>query len=94
MTQEDIIRLAREAGGTAYTNRHYEETAFAFGPEALKRFAKLVAAAERKYMIYASPHIWSTEAVKQERERLASEIEKMPFGDTAASFAAWIRSQQ
>lgn len=50
--------------------------------------------AERRRMIYASPHIWSTEAVKQERERLAQEIEKMPFGDTAASFAAWIRSQQ
>lgn len=45
MTQEEIIRMAREAGGTAYTNRHCPgETAMAFGPQALERFAQLVAA--------------------------------------------------
>lgn len=27
-----------------------------------------------------------------ERNRLASRIEQMPFGDTAASFAVWIRN--
>lgn len=49
MTKDDIIRMAREAGGTAYTNRHCPgETAMAFGPQALERFAKLIAAAERE----------------------------------------------
>lgn len=30
-------------------------------------------------------------AVAQERERLAKKVEAMPFGDTGASFAAWLR---
>lgn len=61
MTQDDIIRIAREAGGTAYTNRHCPgETAMAFGPQALERFAKLVAA----------------NAAAAEREALASEAER------------------
>lgn len=44
MTQDEIIADAKEAGGTAYTNRFVEGTAFAFGPEALKRFVNLVEA--------------------------------------------------
>lgn len=44
MTQDEVIAIAKEAGGTAYTNRFVEGTAFAFGPEALERFASLVAA--------------------------------------------------
>lgn len=31
---------------------------------------------------------------KAERERLASQIDRMPFGDTAASFSIWIREQR
>ena len=32
------------------------------------------------------------ELIKQkERERIANQIDRMPFGDTAASFAVWIR---
>lgn len=31
-------------------------------------------------------------AVQAERERLALECSKLPFGDTAASFAVWIRN--
>ena len=27
-----------------------------------------------------------------ERERIANQIDRMPFGDTAASFAVWIRA--
>lgn len=30
--------------------------------------------------------------VESERRRLAAEIEKLPFGDTAASFAAFVRN--
>lgn len=28
----------------------------------------------------------------EERERIANQIDRMPFGDTAASFAVWIRA--
>ena len=29
--------------------------------------------------------------LQQERERIANQIDRMPFGDTAASFSIWIR---
>ncbi len=48
MTRTEIIELAKQASGTAYTNRHYDGTAMAFGPDALERFANLVAAKERE----------------------------------------------
>lgn len=32
-------------------------------------------------------------AVRAKLEELAKECERFPFGDTAASFAVWIRSQ-
>lgn len=35
---DHIIKAAKEAGGTTYTNRHHDGTACAFGPEALARF--------------------------------------------------------
>lgn len=35
---DHIIKAAKEAGGTTYTNRHYDGTACAFGPESLERF--------------------------------------------------------
>ena len=31
--------------------------------------------------------------LQAEREQLASQIDRMPFGDTAASFSIWIREQ-
>lgn len=36
--------------------------------------------------------VWKA-AIKFERERLAKKIEKLPFGDTAQSFAVWVREQ-
>lgn len=33
-------------------------------------------------------------AEKEERERLAGLISRMPFGDTAASFATWLRDMK
>lgn len=33
------------------------------------------------------------QAQRQKCEELAAKIEQMPFGDTAASFAQWIREQ-
>ena len=33
-------------------------------------------------------------AVRLKLAEMANEVEKMPFGDTATSFSAWIRSQE
>jgi hypothetical protein len=46
MTQEDIIRMAREACDQA-PREDWNSTAWVFGDETLERFAALVAAAER-----------------------------------------------
>lgn len=46
--EDDVLRMAREAGGMPYRNRFVDGTAFAFGPEALERFAALVRADERE----------------------------------------------
>ena len=49
MTRDDVIRMARDAGSSPYTNRHIPERPFhTFSPEALERFAALVAAHERE----------------------------------------------
>ena len=46
---QDIIRMAREAGATPYTNRHYpDRPTHTFMPEQLERFTALVADAEAK----------------------------------------------
>jgi hypothetical protein len=46
---DDIIRMAREAGATPYTNRHYpDRPTHTFTVEQLARFAALVRADERK----------------------------------------------
>ena len=40
MTKDEIIKLAREAGGSPYVHRSApNEPAFAFGPEGLQAFA-------------------------------------------------------
>jgi hypothetical protein len=45
----DIIKLAREAGATPYTNRHYpDRPTHTFNVEQIERFAELVAAQERE----------------------------------------------
>lgn len=31
-------------------------------------------------------------AIQQERDRLAAECERLPFGDTAHSFSTWIKN--
>lgn len=33
-------------------------------------------------------------AVRLKLNEMANEVERMPFGDTAQSFAAWIRNQE
>jgi hypothetical protein len=45
----DIIKLAREAGATPYTNRHYpDRPTHTFNVDQLERFAELVASQERE----------------------------------------------
>ena len=45
MTKDDIIRMAREAQGTPYVNRHYPGvTSFGSNETTLEAFAKLVVA--------------------------------------------------
>ncbi len=47
MTQEDIIRMAREAGGLGFVHDAGDDPSkWQFTPEELVRFAALVAAAE------------------------------------------------
>ena len=49
MTKDDIIRMARQAEGTPYVNRHYPGvTSFGFNETTLLAFTKLVAAAVRE----------------------------------------------
>jgi hypothetical protein len=49
MTQDEIIRMAREAGAAPYTNRHYpDRTTHTFSPDQLERFAELIRADERE----------------------------------------------
>lgn len=37
---------------------------------------------------------FAEQSVDEFRQRIAKQIEAMPFGDTAASFAVWIREQK
>ena len=48
MTRDDIIRLAREAGGADITVNGFTSWVGTQSPEFLERFAALVAAAERE----------------------------------------------
>ena len=72
MTEEDIIRMAREAkdGGSDDPDTEAIDWVI-FTPFELQRFATLVA--------------------QQERERISKKIEQLPFGDTSASFAIYVR---
>ena len=48
MTLADITKMAREAGATPYTNRHFPEMPFhTFSPEQLERFFTALIASER-----------------------------------------------
>jgi len=98
-----VIEMAREAGLIAL-NVECDPT---YAP-IIERFAELVRADEReKYKWdvhscgpackrYACVAI--REAVEASRnatlDEIAKKIEAMPFGDTAASFAVWIREQK
>jgi hypothetical protein len=68
----DTIDMAREAGATPYTNRHYpDRPTHTFNPEQLERFADLVRADERN-------RVWTQEHwTEYERSIAAAEREAM-----------------
>jgi deoxyribodipyrimidine photolyase len=72
-----VIEMAREAGATPYTNRHYpDRPTHTFNPEQLERFAALVIANHppQSYMTWQEGY----EAGKQaERERLQAFMRQM-----------------
>ena len=71
MNQEDIIKLAREAGFHSHHNPDLYDCMVA-SDKAIERFAALVE--------------------DDLKRRLADAIEQMPFGDTATSFAVYVRN--
>lgn len=59
MIPVDIIRMAREAGATQYTNRHLLDRPFTtFSPEALERFITMAVAVEREACAKAADDQW------------------------------------
>lgn len=71
MTQDDIIRMAREVGATPYTNRHYpDRPTHTFTVEQLERFSAFVADAEAKRI-----HGEGMVTVGHMREQIAAERE-------------------
>ena len=72
MTKDDITKLARQAEGTPYVNRHYPGvTSFGFNETTLLAFAKLVAAAEREACaaMFDDRNVWDEEVGERIRAR-------------------------
>jgi hypothetical protein len=91
-----VIEMAREVGARAQQNKNCD-VEYLMSAEALERFAALVIANHppQSYMTWQE----GFEAGKQmgrnaTLDEIADKIGKMPFGDTAASFAVWIREQK
>jgi hypothetical protein len=99
-----VIEMAHEAGFSLYRDISAADGSFAH----LERFAELVRADERekyKWDVHSCGPTCKRYACVAIREaveagcnatldEIATKIEKMPFGDTAASFAVWIREQK
>lgn len=78
MNREDIIRMAREAGFLSNEIGSYLISPYTFEDQDL--FEEL----ERFAQLVAAA----------ERNRLATELGKMPLNDTASSIASWIRGHE
>jgi hypothetical protein len=91
---DKTIQMAREAGGRPSHNPELWDI-WEISNKALKAFEALVRADERN-RTWTQEH-W-TEYEHSIRnatlDEIADKIGKMPFGDTAASFAVWIREQK
>ena len=79
MTRDDIIRMAREAGATPYTNRHYpDRPTHTFNPEQLGRFAARIAqeaTEEANRRANASWALMCEKMVQMERKACAMVVE-------------------
>ena len=72
MTKDEIIKLARQAEGTPYVNRHYPGvTSFGFNETTLLAFANLVVAAEREACaaMFDDRNVWDEEVGERIRAR-------------------------
>ena len=83
-----VLELAREAGlnGHIPTIERFYELAVA---QERKKYESLVRQLEDAKTLSSDPTPLLNEAFK---ERLAQAIEQMPFGDTATSFAVFVRN--
>ena len=90
MTRDDIIRMAREAGG--YPAAATDRALLLFSESHLERFAALVAAAERERLLSTEIHschancerfacVQTRRAVEAEREACALACEARYMGD-------------
>lgn len=73
-----VIEMADEVFDHIPPDGHCREQYWTATSGELERFAELVRAEERNATL----------------DEIAKKIEAMPFGDTAASFAVWIREQK
>jgi hypothetical protein len=73
-----VIEMAGQAFETPGTEPAFRNGFWTVTQEELERFAELVCADTRNATL----------------NEIATKIEAMPFGDTAASFAVWIREQK
>ena len=83
MTRDDIIRMAREAGGVDITSHGWTSWVGVHSTEFLERFAALIAAAEREKVAawmrsksYATGHGDTTEDLLKELEWQVAERER------------------
>jgi hypothetical protein len=93
MTKDEILSMAREAGATPYTNRHYpDRQTNTFNPEQLGRFAALVAEKATEQANARQNTSWALmckKMVAAEREACAKVCDDLPapevYSDTDKS---------
>ena len=74
---DHIIKAAKEAGGTTYTNRHHDGTACAFGPEALACFYAIAYRAGLEDAAKVCETEWSNVAEKMYGDECAAAIREL-----------------
>jgi hypothetical protein len=86
MTKDEILSMAREAGATPYTNRHYpDRQTNTFNPEQLGRFAALVAEKATEQANARQNASWARmceKMVAAEREKVLREIADAKSNET------------
>ena len=77
LSKDEILRLAREAGATPYTNRHYPENPHnTFGLEQLEKFAQLCRADLVEELETLRYEVDAIAGIKQERDALKADAER------------------